>query len=127
MNSIIKRPSLVVGHNHDYEKLYVYFIFTCEKNRSIEIFKIDNLKAIETNIDRAKQLAFDIIEKQYKSTRRDIHNVIVKLLPGVIDLNNITMENINEYLVGGCIRDQHGSRFISKKSVVINGLKFNDI
>lgn len=116
---IIKRPSLIIplSYRHIETKNYVYLIFSAIENKPVELSYTKNLSGIETNLDRAKQLALDIALDNYRNNSMKSQNIIVRQEPGNLS-SPIWKSNIKKgVIIGGSIADQKGVRFIYPSNI----------
>ena len=116
---IIKRPSLIIplSYQHIETKNYVYLIFCAIENEPVELSYTKNLSGIETNLDRAKQLALDIALDNYRNNSMKSQNIIVRQEPGNLS-SPIWKSNIKKgVIIGGSIADQKGVRFIHPNNI----------
>ena len=115
----IKRPSLIVPSICKYKDIneYVYLIFSNDSCNPIQLSFTENIKGIENNLNRAKQLALDIVTKEYKNTKIGCHNVIVRFELGDIKFPLWVSDNNKKKTIGGCIADKNGLRFLDAKHI----------
>lgn len=116
---IIKRPKLIIplSYRHIETKNYVYMIFSAIENKPVELSYTKNLSGVETNLDRAKQLALDIALDNYRNNSMKSQNIIVRQEPGNLS-SPICKSNIKKgIIIGGSIADQKGVRVVHPKNI----------
>lgn len=81
---------------------YIYIIFSQHANTPIEICHTGSIKGFSTDINQAKQLAKELVQKENIEDAVDVHSVVVRYTEGLLD-SAIWSLNQKHFVVAGYV------------------------